>query len=105
MEHRRTNNITLSRAPSAERLQRNRVDTNISNSRVDLKTSKSTYRIMSTTMQQFNRNTVNVNDTVNIFNNNPPIERAKTAKGLGSNEEEMRRTRLLMDKISGKTNM
>lgn len=56
---------------------------------------------MSTTMQQFNRNTVDPNQTINVFNN-APIERAKTAKGLGSNEEEMRRTRMLMDKISGK---
>jgi hypothetical protein len=56
---------------------------------------------MSTTGQQFHRDTSN--QTINIFNSTP-IERAKTAKGLGSNEEEMRRTRLLMDKISGKNN-
>jgi hypothetical protein len=33
-------------------------------------------------MQQFSRN--ESNQTINIFNNNP-LERAKTAKGLGNN--------------------
>jgi hypothetical protein len=32
-------------------------------------------------------------------------ERAKTAKGFGNSEEELKRTRMLMDKISGKTNI
>lgn len=37
---------------------------------------------MSTTGQQFHRDTSN--QTINLFNSNP-VERAKTAKGLGSN--------------------
>ena len=37
-----------------------------------------------------------------IFGN---AERARTAKGLGNNEDQLRRTRLLMDKITGKNNI
>lgn len=55
---------------------------------------------MSTTTQQFQRN--ETNQTLNIFNN---LERAKTAKGLAQNEEEMRKTRVLMDKITGKASL
>ena len=54
---------------------------------------------MSTTgQQQIQKN--ETNQSVNMFGN----ERAKTAK-LAANEEEMKRTRVLMDKISGKHNI
>jgi hypothetical protein len=40
---------------------------------------------MSTTTQQFNRNPVDIDQTINIFNT-ALNERAKTAKGFGSTE-------------------
>jgi hypothetical protein len=47
--------LGLSRVPSAERMRLNSKN----NSRVDLRASKSTYRILSTTGQQFFENLLN----------------------------------------------
>lgn len=83
--------VALSRVPSADKMRPG----SRKNSRVDLRISKSSYRILSTTGQQFFRE--------------PPVavvtgktlERVQTAKSKAS-EGEMRRTRVLMDKISGR---
>ena len=84
--------MALSRVPSAERMRPN----SRNNSRVELRASKSTYRILSTTGQQFYREPTQPNlAPLKSF------ERIQTAKS-NANEGEMRRTRVLMDKISGK---
>ena len=50
-EEKEKSSLALSRVPSAERMRLN----SRNNSRVELKASKSTYRILSTTGQQFYR--------------------------------------------------
>lgn len=87
-----TSTLAISRVPSAERMRVN----SRNNSRVELRQSKSTYRILSTTGQQFFRE-----PTAQTLAPIKPLERVQTAKS-NANEGEMRRTRLLMDKISGK---
>jgi hypothetical protein len=84
--------LAISRVPSAERMRVN----SRNNSRVELRQSKSTYRILSTTGQQFFRE-----PTTQTLAPIKQLERVQTAKS-NANEGEMRRTRLLMDKISGK---
>lgn len=66
------------------------------NSKVELRASKSTYRIVSTTGQHFFKET-NTQSVAQF----KPMERLQTAKS-NANENELRRTRILMDKISGK---
>jgi hypothetical protein len=84
--------LVASRAPSADRIR----PISRQNSKVDLKHSKSTFRIVSNTGQQFFRET-----NTQSFAQLKTVERIHTAKS-NANEGEMRRTRVLMDKISGK---
>ena len=86
------NSLALSRVPSADKMRPN----SRKNSRVEIKHSKSTYRIVSNTGQQFFRE-----PTVQSLAPLKQTERVQTAKS-NVNEGEMRRTRVLMDKISGK---
>ena len=81
----------MSRVPSAERLRGN----SRKHSRIELKNSKSQVRIQAVTQVGFHREPT-VQSLAPL-----KLERVQTAKS-NANEGEMRRTRVLMDKISGK---
>lgn len=85
--------LAISRVPSADKMR----PSSRKMSKVDLRVSKSTYRILpSSTVQNFFKDP-NAQSVTQF----KPIERVQTAKS-NTNEGEMRRTRVLMDKISGR---